>query len=231
MKAAEAWVALCRAGVALEDDGGGLALRVPLGVEPGPWLALGRAFGAHLRPLASGAWRAEVGGWPPGMRDEWDERAALRALDDGLSCDEAERAAFLEVRERTLEPHAATLGALGRELGTVLVRIEACSPEAEPRLDAQIAPAAASLRPPVQTCLACGQGWEREGQVCLCPGRSSGPAGARPSDGGLGGVAATPLARFDVGARHHRAPLRSAAPRGLRLVASAGGKTGSFRGK
>lgn len=125
MRAAEAWVALCRAGVTLEDDGKGLRLRVPLGVEPGPWLALGREFGAHLHPLASGAWRAEVERWPVGMRDEWDERAALRALDDVLTCDEAERAAFLEVRERMLAPHAAMLDTLRCELGAVLLRIEA----------------------------------------------------------------------------------------------------------
>lgn len=178
MRAAEAWVALCRAGVTLEDEGGGLALRVPPGVEPGAWLALGRAFGAHLYPLASGAWRAEVEGWPAWIRDEWDERAALRALDDGLTCDEAERAAFLEVRERALAPHSATLDALGRELGAVLLQIE-----------------------------------------------------ARPSDGGLPEDAIRSSASRDLAPQVRRPSLRSTAAGGLRLVASAGRRTSSLRGR
>jgi hypothetical protein len=226
VKAAEAWVALCRAGVTLEDDGGGLRLRLPPNVEPGPWLELGRTFGAHLYPLASGAWRAEVEGWPEGLRDEWDERASLRALDDGLMCDEAERAAFLEVRERALAPHAATLNVLRRELGAMLVRLEARSLESGAAAGARASgkgPAPVTLvRSRARHCPACGQ-HEAGDVACGCCYRTRPRGhleGQAPNDesGREGGSAARKPGA--LGFRSPSATRQPMAPRGLALVAS-----------
>jgi hypothetical protein len=157
--AADAWALLRRAGARLGARGGALTLCLPADVEAAPLVALARASGAHLMPLASGRWRAELEGWPESMREAWAERAALREYEGGQARDEAEQAAFLDERERALRPHAETLAALARELGAVLIAIDATSVEAPPTPDGG---PIATPRPPPQSessprvCRACG---------------------------------------------------------------------------
>jgi hypothetical protein len=158
--AAEAWAALRRAGTRLKAEGDALALYVPAHAEPAPLVTLARGAGAHLWPLASGRWRAEFARWPEAMREAWAERAALREFEGGQSRDEAEQAAFLDERERALRPHAETLAALARELGAVLVAVEAAPVEAPQAPDGR-PPDGPRPTPPTmaawpRVCRACG---------------------------------------------------------------------------
>jgi hypothetical protein len=159
--AAEAWAALRRAGTRLKAEGEALALYVPEHAEPAPLVALARRAGAHLWPLASGRWRAELARWPEAMREAWAERAALREFEGRQPREEAEQAAFLDERERALRPHADTLAALARELGAVLIAVEAApvaslqTPDREP--PDGLRPTSLPPAPWPRLCRACGQ--------------------------------------------------------------------------
>lgn len=175
--AADAWAHLRRAGARLGARDGVLTLRVPSKVEAAPLVALAREAGAHLWPLAAGRWRAELEGWPRAMREAWAERASLREFEGGQAREEAEQGAFLEERERALQPHAETLGALVRELGAVLIAIEANPTEApRPPDDRSTEAPHLAPRPPEawpRVCRACGLRALEQAGCARCGARST----------------------------------------------------------
>lgn len=127
MTGADVLAALAAAGAVFVVDGNELLLDAPPSVP----LELVRAAREHrdaLRVVATGAWRAEILAWPARMREDFEERAAIREFDGGQAHDLAERAAFLEVRERALEPAAAVLAACAALLGARLETVRSSAP-------------------------------------------------------------------------------------------------------
>ncbi len=190
VRASEAWAALRDAGVRLHDRRGALELAIPEARAVGPLEALGRAAGAHLWPIASDAWRRELEGWPVALQDEWSERAALREFDGGQPRGEAERAAFVEVRERALAPYAPTLAALAAELGAVLVAVEADEGRGVKGSDAASTPPTEPAPRPRATdaarpCRTCGLHLAARGRCARC--HVAPPAAERNGRGDTGG--------------------------------------------
>ena len=121
MSAALDLLALVEAGAELVAEPSGLRVRAAVRLPPA-LLDRVRAAKPALLVVASGAWRQELSAWPPEFRDLWAERAAIMSADGGLPAELAEQAAFLDVRERVLDPARDAIAALAAAgLGPVVL--------------------------------------------------------------------------------------------------------------